>query len=167
MNFIDRLGVAVIATATVLGAAIFYGSLLVDLSVIGHFIGEPVVGRTRAGVTVRYSARRDEVFGGPGSIALDIRLCNASSDDLEDVELILDGQWRAPLSKLELLQLGMARSTSRISSGECVAVVLSHDVSNHGHFRDIGGSAYPADVLPTRLMLRSDAGTGEWILSPN
>ena len=101
-----------------------------------------------------------------GRVAFLLTVVHTGEEDLEDVTLEIDGEFRASLKVLRPRNApGPTRNLGRstIHAGERLEFPFNHDVTNAWHLRDAGGEPLRPDAPPRSVTLRSGAQVGRWV----
>ena len=120
-------------------------------------------------IKIYYEAFDDSMFGGQGAKGFRLYITNESEEPLRDMTLTLDDQYRASLSEMiyynGVVKGSQAYGRKSFPANAKVEFIFSHDVSNHGVFRNRSNETLPAEKLPSEIRVDCARGTGQWEFS--
>ncbi len=104
---------------------------------------------------------RSSAFGGTGEFTLVV--VNRNEGSIDDIELVFDGSWRAPLEDLRIPgEPAQLFERSDLRPGQALLFLFTPEVGNHGVFQDATGASLPSDRLPGHIAVESAQGSAGW-----
>ena len=98
-------------------------------------------------------------------VAWAVSVTNAGEAAVDDLVLVLDEEWSAPIHRLRVDRSPGAEGAelpAGLAAGESLVVRDSHDITNHHVLRDPANTPYPQDQVPRTVGLESAGSRGVW-----
>ena len=140
---------------------------LLLLTTLGCSTGEPVplhLGEGALAKVLRVTLSKSSDRLGLG-VAWAVTVTNAGDAAVDDLVLVLDEEWSAPIRRLRVDRSSDASGAelpAGLAAGESLVVRDSHDITNHHVLRDPANTPYPSDRVPRTVGLESAGSRGVW-----
>ena len=140
---------------------------LLLLTTLGCSTGEPVplhLGEGALAKVLRVTLSKSSDRLGLG-VAWAVTVTNAGEAAVDDLVLVLDEEWSAPIRRLRVDRSSDASGAelpAGLAAGESLVVRDSHDITNHHVLRDPANTPYPSDRVPRTVGLESAGSRGVW-----
>ncbi|MEE2941310.1 MAG: hypothetical protein VX460_13055 [Planctomycetota bacterium] len=98
-------------------------------------------------------------------VAWAVTVTNAGEAAVDDLVLVLDEEWSAPIRRLRVDRspgASGAELPAGLAAGERLVVRDSHDITNHHVLRDLADTPYPSDQVPRTVGFESAGSRGVW-----
>ena len=98
-------------------------------------------------------------------VAWAVTVTNAGEAAVDDLVLVLDEEWSAPIRRLRVDRspgASGAELPAGLAAGERLVVRDSHDITNHHVLRDPADTPYPSDQVPRTVGFESAGSRGVW-----
>jgi len=141
--------------------------LLLLVATPGCFAGHEVplqAGEGDLAETLRVTLGRSPDRLGAG-VAWSVTVTNVGETQVDDLVLVLDEAWSAPIQRLRLDRVGSDSGVEHpagLIAGETLVVRSSHDITNHHLLRNAADEPYPPDRVPRVVGLESAGSRGVW-----